>query len=210
MYPIIYTYPTGCKTATRERMKGMGENGREGGREEGKAEQELSVSFPIFENPPFPNCPTPLVLFSMFLNTVCLIKPRRLYDRTKYLEDPNRFKLSSSDAMALRLTWNAFIAGRWRERESWEVGGRERGREGERDGGRKRGREGGRKDIMVLRLTWNAFISGRWDGEGEGEREGMREREWRKGEERQREREEERVRNEGRDEEREGGEGERI
>ena len=29
----------------------------------------------------------------------------------KFIEDPNRFKLTSSEAMSLRLTWNAFIAG---------------------------------------------------------------------------------------------------
>lgn len=40
----------------------------------------------------------------------------QLYDRVKFIEDPNRFKLNSSDAMALRLTWNAFIAGDSTER----------------------------------------------------------------------------------------------
>lgn len=40
----------------------------------------------------------------------------QLYDRVKFLEDPNRFKLNSADAMALRLTWNAFIAGDSTER----------------------------------------------------------------------------------------------
>ncbi len=37
--------------------------------------------------------------------------PSRLFDRVKFLSDENRYQVSSSDGMALRLTWNAFIAG---------------------------------------------------------------------------------------------------
>ena len=35
----------------------------------------------------------------------------RLYDRIEFLDDENRYKLSMSDAMTLRLTWNAFLGG---------------------------------------------------------------------------------------------------
>jgi len=47
---------------------------------------------------------------------ICETMIVQLYDRVKFLEDPKRFKVSSSNAMALRLTWNAFIAGDSTER----------------------------------------------------------------------------------------------
>lgn len=46
--------------------------------------------------------------WSMYVTlNLCL----RLYDRIEFLDDENRYKLSTSDAMTLRLTWNAFLGG---------------------------------------------------------------------------------------------------
>ena len=55
--------------------------------------------------------PSLLVSFHLTVITTLQLYDFRLFDRVKFLSDANRYVVSSSDGMALRLTWNAFIAG---------------------------------------------------------------------------------------------------